>query len=62
MQWISENWIWVLVGVLFFAAHLFGHGGHGGHGGHREPRDGSDPSSDRQREPLRGSDHSGHRH
>lgn len=33
MEWLAANWIWVLVGVLFVAMHLFGHGGHGGHGG-----------------------------
>lgn len=35
MDWLAQNWIWVVVLVLFFAVHLFGHGGHGGHGGHR---------------------------
>ena len=34
MAWISENWVWVLLGIGFIAMHLFGHGGHGGHGGH----------------------------
>ena len=33
MEWLSENWIFVLVAVAFVAMHLFGHGGHGGHGG-----------------------------
>jgi hypothetical protein len=36
MNWISENWVWILVGVAFVAMHMFGHGGHGGHGGHDE--------------------------
>ena len=31
MDWLSENWVWVLIGVAFAAMHLFGHGGHGGH-------------------------------
>lgn len=35
MDWLVQNWFWVVVLVLFFAVHLFGHGGHGGHGGHR---------------------------
>lgn len=35
MQWLSENWVWVLIGIAFIAFHMFGHGGHGGHGGHR---------------------------
>ena len=33
MEWLVENWFWVLIGILFVAMHLFGHGGHGGHGG-----------------------------
>lgn len=41
MQWISQNWVWVLFFVAFIGMHLFGHGGHGGHGGHSR---GSDPS------------------
>ncbi|MFV2060089.1 MAG: DUF2933 domain-containing protein [Gammaproteobacteria bacterium] len=31
MEWLTENWFWVLLGVGFIAMHLFGHGGHGGH-------------------------------
>lgn len=34
MAWFTANWFWVLVGILFIALHLFGHGGHGGHGSH----------------------------
>lgn len=30
MQWVLENWVWVLFGVGMIAMHLFGHGGHGG--------------------------------
>jgi len=37
MEWLSENWIWVLIGIAFVAIHLFGHGGHGGHGGTDKP-------------------------
>lgn len=33
MEWLQQNWFWVVVAVFFVAAHLFGHGGHGGHGG-----------------------------
>ena len=33
MEWLSENWVWVLIGVAFVATHMFGHGGHGRHGG-----------------------------
>lgn len=35
MEWLTENWFWLLIGILFVGMHLFGHGGHGGgHGGH----------------------------
>ena len=34
MDWISQNWVWVLFAVAMVAMHLFGHGGYGGHGGH----------------------------
>ncbi len=34
MDWLAENWFWVLIGVVFIVMHLFGHGGHGGHGSH----------------------------
>lgn len=33
MDWLAENWVWVLFGIGMVAMHLFGHGGHGGHGG-----------------------------
>ena len=33
MEWLTENWFWVVIGVAFIVMHLFGHGGHGGHGG-----------------------------
>jgi hypothetical protein len=36
MDWLRQNGFWVLILVVFIAAHLFGHGGHGGHGGHEE--------------------------
>jgi hypothetical protein len=32
MEWIRENWFWLVVFVLFVVMHM-GHGGHGGHGG-----------------------------
>ncbi|MEP0322641.1 MULTISPECIES: DUF2933 domain-containing protein [Alphaproteobacteria] len=35
MDWLSQNWVWVLIGIAFVALHLFGHGGHGSHGGRR---------------------------
>lgn len=36
MEWLLQNWFWVVVFVAFFAMHLFGHGGHGG--GHGTPK------------------------
>ncbi len=33
MEWLSQNWVWVLLIAGFVAMHMFGHGGHGGHGG-----------------------------
>lgn len=39
MQWLSENWLFVLIAVGMLAMHLFGHGGHGGHGGHDDDKD-----------------------
>ncbi len=32
MQWVLENWIWILFGGGMIVMHLVGHGGHGGHG------------------------------
>ena len=33
MEWLSQNWVWVLFFAGMIAMHLFGHGGHGGGGG-----------------------------
>ena len=33
MEWLTQNWVWVVIFVLFIGMHLFGHAGHGGHGG-----------------------------
>lgn len=30
MDFISENWFFLLVLIAFIAMHMFGHGGHGG--------------------------------
>ena len=53
MDWLVQNWIWVLVFAVFIGMHMFGHGGHGGHGGccgggDQRPTDGEEPSKDRQ--------------
>ena len=42
MEWLSENWVFVLIAVAMVAMHLFGHGGHGGHGGQRRYDEGKD--------------------
>lgn len=34
MEWLAQNWVWVVIFVLFIGMHLFGHGGHGGRGSH----------------------------
>lgn len=34
MQWITENWLLILLAGGMIAMHLFGHGKHGGKGGH----------------------------
>jgi hypothetical protein len=34
MEWLSENWFFVLILAVFVGMHMFGHGGCGGwHGG-----------------------------
>ena len=39
MEWLSQNWVWVLFAVAMIVMHM-GHGGHGGHSGHgAEERD-----------------------
>ena len=61
MNWLSQNWFWLLMGTLFVFMHL-GHGGHGGHGGHApdQPRDGND--GDSFRKPDEPGRRSGHQH
>lgn len=56
MEWLSENWVFLLVAVGMVVMHLFGHGGHGGHAG-REDED-RDARKDRGPTATR----SGHQH
>jgi hypothetical protein len=35
MEWLSENWVFLIVLVGMMPMHLFGHGGHGGSGERR---------------------------
>ena len=44
MEWISQNWVWVLFAVGMIAMHLFGHGGHGGHGGNHDRQNDAKPA------------------
>lgn len=62
MDWLVQNWVWVVVFAVFIWMHLFGHGGHGGRGGHggccggggdQRPAGGDQPGKDRPQ---------GHRH
>lgn len=53
MEWISQNWVWVLFAVGMIAMHMFGHGGHGGHGGNPDPTS----KDNAQRTPEQGSGH-----
>ena len=48
MEWLAENWFWVVISILFVAMHMFGHGGHGGHGTPDKPDAGSDRPSGHQ--------------
>ena len=45
MEWLSQNWVWVLFIGAFIAMHVFGHGGHGGHGGSGDGHDDGKPTS-----------------
>ena len=65
MDWLAENWVWVLVGAAFIGMHLFGHGGHGGHRGHGGHGGGCSGAQKNDRDsPERRSDDTqvGHRH
>lgn len=43
MEWLRENFFWLVVTVLFIWMHLKMHGGHG-HGGHEGQTRGKDGS------------------
>lgn len=52
MDWLVQNWVWVLVFAAFIGMHMFGHGGHGGHSGHggeenKRPIDAKEQSKNR---------------
>jgi len=62
VEWLAENWFWVLVAVLFVVMHLFGHGGHGGHGGQGGPPDRTASKNLPGQSPERTDRHSEYRH
>jgi len=33
MEWLTDNWVWLLLAGGMFGMHYFGHGRHGGGGG-----------------------------
>ena len=55
MDWLTQNWIWIVIFGLFIGMHLFGHGGHGGRGGgccggggdDQKPADGAQSGKDK---------------
>jgi hypothetical protein len=65
MAWFTANWFWVLIGILFIAMHVFGHGGHGGHGSHGAG-DRQQSSNERERGEAQGraanTNSAGHQH
>ena len=62
MDWLAENWFFVLLFIAFIAMHLFGHGhgghGHDGHGGHGRGRPAPPPGTP----PRAGREPAAHRH
>ncbi len=66
MDWLAQNWIWVLFAVAFVAMHLFGHGGHGGHGsgsvGRSDASDLTTPGPARARPEVPPADSNSQRH
>ncbi len=62
MEWLTQNWFWVLIFVAFIGMHMFGHGGHGGHGGHRGGCGGGHRHDDKPRRDDNAPPSSGHQH
>jgi hypothetical protein len=54
MQWLQNNWFWLVLAVGFVAMHLFGHGGH--RHGHRN-RDWRNPNPENDRTDESGTEH-----
>ena len=52
MNWLLQNWVWVLVFAVFIWMHMSGHGCHGGHGdrhGEEDQRSTAGEESDKNR-------------
>ncbi len=62
MAWLTDNWFWVVVFIVFAAMHLFGHGGHGGHGGGKGPQGTDDQGREDSLPREAGRRTSGHQH
>jgi hypothetical protein len=62
MKWLTENWFWILIGVLFIGMHLFGHSGHGGHGGAEPQPHRDEKENDVAQSRTKSNDTSGHHH
>ena len=63
MEWLTQNWFFILVLLAAIGLHAFGHGGHGGHShsrGHGR-QDGRD-DADVPRDPTGGRAGAGHDH
>lgn len=55
MQWLIDNWFWVLIGGAFVGMHLFGHGGHHKKDAPDKPTEDKHPGDERS-----GDERSGH--
>lgn len=63
MDWLRENWFWLVVVVLFLWMHgkmHGGHGGHGGRGGHTHDRGEPPESEGSDMDNGKGYDHAEH--
>lgn len=50
MEWIRENWVFILFFIIFIGMHLFGHGMHGGCGKTEEGEEHKGHGSSEKRE------------
>lgn len=57
MEWVKENWVFVIFFIIFIAMHLFGGGCMPGHGRHREHGEEEEKNKEQS---GRGSEKGGH--